>query len=366
MQKILRSLFQIATVAVIFTATVFCQSNDKPKNIILLIGDGMGLNAVTASTLSLDNSPFTKFKTIGLVITCAADKLVTDSAAGATAFATGYKTNNGKISTLPDGEELKTIFDIAEEKNYSTGIVATFAFTNATPACFFAHNGSRHNEEEIAKQFLTSGIDVTLTGGTQFLPMHLYNKAKKDSITFLDSLKNAGYSYFDNFEDLNENKTSNKICALLEKYALPKAASRNYTLGNLTKIALDKLSQNKNGFVLMVEGSQIDKGGEYNDYDFLMGEQKDFNTAVNEALEFAEKDGNTLVVVTADHESGGLAILGKDKKNIEPKWAIKKSHTAAMVGIFSYGPGSQKFTGILENNQVGRILINYIDPKISW
>lgn len=116
----------------------------------------------------------------------------------------------------------------------------------------------------------------------------------------------------------------------------------------------------------MVEGSLIDKGAEQNNYEYMIGEQKDFNYAVNAALEFAEKDGNTLVVVTSDHESGGFAVKGTDRKNIEPHWAVKSSHTAAMVGIYSFGPGSEKFNGILENNKVGRILINYIEPKINW
>jgi len=326
----------------------------------------MGLNAVTSSVLSLENDPFKKFPTVGLVVTCAADKLVTDSAAGATAYATGYKTNNKLISIAPDGKELKTIFDIAEQKNYSTGIVATYSFTNATPACFYAHDTSRHSEKEIAKDLLRSDIDVVITGGTDYQTIKFYSNTKKDSITFLDSLLYLGYSYFNNYDDLKNNKSENKICALLDKYALVKASDRNYTLGDLTKIALDKLSKNENGFVLMVEGSQIDKGAENNDFDFMIGEQKDFNTAINEALEFAKNDGNTLVVVTADHESGGLALHGKDRQNIDPRWAIQKSHTAAMVGVFAFGPGSEKFTGILENNEVGKKFINFIQPDYGW
>lgn len=366
MKNILRGFPGFITVVVLLTATVFCQSTSTPKNIILLIGDGMGLNAVTSSVLSLENDPFKEFPTVGLVVTCSADKLVTNSATSATAMATGYKTDVEKISISADGEELKTIFEIAEGKKYSTGIIATYSFTNATPACFFAHNKSRHSQNEIAKDLLSSNLDVVLTGGTDYSSIKFFSNEKKDSITLRDSLLNLGYDYFESYDDLKNYKSEKKICALLDKYALVKASDRNYTLGDLTKIALDKLSQNENGFVLMVEGSQIDKGGENNDYEFLIGEQKDFNYAVNEALYFAKEDGNTLVVVTADHESGGLAILGKNRKNIDPKWAIYKSHTAAMVGVFTFGPGSEKFNGIMENNILGRKLINFVQPDYEW
>ncbi len=366
MNKISRKFFHSLTVVVFLTTTVFCQQSSKPKNIILLIGDGMGLSTVTASVFSLENDPFKKFKSVGLMVTCSADKLVTDSAAGVTALATGYKTKNWSLCVSPEGNELKNIFDFAKEKDYSTGIIATISFTHATPAGFYAHVNSRSEEDEIAKQFLDSGIDVAIAGGTDFLSTKIYRNTTNDSITFIDSIKNKNYSYFASYPELKKNNSSNKILALFDKYSLPKAPQRDYTLGDLTKVAINKLSQNKEGFVLMVEGSLIDKGAEQTNYEYMIGEQKDFNYAVNAALEFAEKDGNTLVVVTADHESGGFAIKGNDRQNIEPHWAVKNSHTASMVGVFSFGPGSEKFKGILENNEVGRILINYIEPKIIW
>lgn len=366
MNRISRRLFQTITVVVLLATTVFCQQNSKPKNIILLIGDGMGLSTVTASVFSLENDPFKKFKSVGLMVTCSADKLVTDSAAGVTALATGYKTKNWSLCVSPEGDTLKNLFEFAKEKNYSTGIIATISFTHATPAGFYAHSNSRSNEKEIAKQFFDSGIDVAIAGGTDFLSTKIYRNTCNDSITFIDSIKNKKYSYYDNYPELLKNNTSNKILALLDKYYLPKAPQRDYTLGDLTKIAIDKLSQNKDGFVLMVEGSLIDKGAEQTNYEYMIGEQKDFNYAVNAALEFAAKDGNTLVVVTADHESGGFAVKGSDRKNIEPHWAVKNSHTASMVGVFTFGPGSEKFNGILENNEVGRKLINFIQPDLTW
>ena len=352
------------TLTAVVSTAVFCQSNNKPKNIILLIGDGMGMGAVTSSVLTLDNDPFKKFQSIGFSVTCSADALITDSAAGATALATGYKTDKYKISNSHDDKPLKTLLEFAKEKKYSTGIVATISFTNATPACFFAHNRNRENEIEIAKQFLNSGIDVSIAGGSEYFPMKLFSPATKDSITFLDSLKKSGYSTFNSFEQL-KNNSSDKIFAALDFYKLPIATGRNFSLGDMTNIALEKLSKNQNGFVLMIEGSQIDKGEEQNNYDYLLGEQKDFNTAINTALEFAEKDGNTLVVVTADHESGALGILGKERKNITPSWGVK-GHSGAMVGIFSYGPGSEKFRGVFENNMIGRMLINFIEPNLEW
>jgi alkaline phosphatase len=260
--------------AVVSTA-VFCQSNDKPKNIILLIGDGMGMGAVSSSVLLLNNDPFKKFQSIGFSVTCSADALITDSAAGATALASGYKAKNWTLNLSPEGKELKTIFNFAKEKKYSTGIVATISFTNATPAAFYAHSKSRDSEVDITKQFLNSAIDVSIAGGSEYFFTKLFSAATKDSITFLDSLKKSGYSIFDSFEQL-ENNSSDKIFAALDNYKLPIAAERNYSLGDMTNIALEKLSKNKNGFVLMIEGSLIDKAAEKKRFRIFIGRAKRF------------------------------------------------------------------------------------------
>ncbi|MFA7228296.1 MAG: alkaline phosphatase [Melioribacteraceae bacterium] len=363
----LRKIFYYMTVAVFLTATFFYARENKPKNVILLIGDGMGLSQVSASSISMQNDQFKKFLSIGLINTCSADKLITDSAAGATAYATGYRTNNGMISVDVNGKVLESILEIARKKKKGTGIIATSSLTNATPAAFISHNGTRKEEFEIASQIVKCGADLLLGAGTDFFfPKELGGK-RDDNLNLVDSMKTAGYQYISNPDLLKEKQSSKKILGLFGASSLSHAKSRNYTLGFLTGISIEHLSKNKNGFFLMVEGSQLDWAADANDKDYLFGELKDFNTAVEAALRFAEKDKNTLVIVLADHDTGSLGISGKNKETgeLDVVWATKY-HTANLVGIFSYGPGSEKFNGIMDNYIVGRKLINLISPEKSW
>jgi alkaline phosphatase len=164
-----------------------------------------------------------------------------------------------------------------------------------------------------------------------------------------------------------DRKPLSKFYALIDSDGVAKASERNYTLGDLTKIAISNLSQNKNGFVLMIEGSQIDWAGHGNNSEYILSELKDFDTAINAALDFAEDNGNTLVVVTADHETGGLSINGgtKNGKNLELKYTTK-GHTGNMVGVFAYGPGEEQFRGIYENYMIGRKLIHFVNLRIVF
>ncbi len=364
----IKKIFYYATVAVLLTATVFySKNNNKPKNIILLIGDGMGLSQVSISAISMQNDQFKKFLSVGLVNTCSADKLITDSAAGATAYATGYRTKNGMISIDENGKVLETITEIANKKKIATGIIATSSITNATPAAFISHNGTRKEEYGIADQIVKCGVDVLLGAGTDFfLPKDKGGK-RDDKKNLIDSMKSVGYEYISNPSLLKEKLPSKKFFGLFGSLALPHAKERDYSLGFLTDKAIEHLSKNKNGFFLMVEGSQMDWAADQNDKDYLFGELRDFNSAVEAALKFAEKDNNTLVIVLADHDTGSLGISGKNKESgeLDVVWATK-FHTANLVGIFSYGPGSEMFRGIQDNYIIGRKLINFINPSASW
>ena len=359
--------FLVAVVFLTSTTVFYSKNNPKPKNIILLIGDGMGLSQVSASVLFSKNDQFKKFYTVGLVNTCSADNLITDSAAGATAYATGYRTKNGMISIDEDGKSLQTIIELAEKKNMSTGIVVTCSLTNATPAAFLSHDGTRKDEYGIATQIVKSGVDVLLGAGTDFfLPKDLGGK-RDDNKNLVDSMKAIGYEFVASPNQLFDKLPDKKFLGLFGGYALQHASDRSYSLGQLTEKAIESLRKNKNGFFLMVEGSQIDWAADENDKDYLFNEINDFNSAIKAALQFAEKDKNTLVIVLADHDTGSLGISGKDTKTgpLDVVWATKK-HTANLVGIFSYGIGAEGFNGILANFIVGRKLINYIDPKKSW
>lgn len=327
-----------------------------------MIGDGMGISHISTSLISSKNDQFKKFSSVGLVITTSADNLITDSAAGATAFATGNRTNNAMVSIDPNGNSLQTILEIAEKKKMSTGVVVTSSLTNATPACFISHVKHRNMEFEIAEQLIHSGVDFALGGGTDFfLPVEQGGK-REDHKNFVDSLKSLGYDFFNEFNKIEISPRTKKVAAILGKNGLARAGERNYSLGDMAKQALSFLSKNKNGFFLMIEGSQIDWASHSNDQKQLLEEMDDFNSAIEEVLKFAQKEGNTLVVVTADHEAGGMSINdgSLEKKTMDLRWTTKK-HTASMVGIFSFGPGSEKFGGIQDNFIIGRKLIKLID-----
>lgn len=352
----------------LLTAAVFySKNNNKPKNIILLIGDGMGVSQVSVSAQSMQNDQFKKFLSIGLINTCNIDNLITDSAAGATSYATGYRTKNGMISIDENGKVLETVIEIAKKQKMATGIIATSSVTNATPAAFISHNGTRKEEYGIASQIVKCGVDVLLGAGTDFfLPKSLGGR-RDDKYNLIDSMKSVGYEFISSPSLLKEKLPSKKFFGLFGAAALPHAKERDYTLGFLTDNAIKYLSKNENGFFLMVEGSQMDWAADANDKDYLFGELKDFNSAIEAALKFAEKDKNTLVIVLADHDTGSLGISGKNKETgeLDVVWATKY-HTANLVGVFSFGPGSEMFVGIQDNNIIGRKIINFINPLFKW
>lgn len=337
-----------------------------PKNIIIMIGDGMGVSYISASVLSIEKDPFRRFTSSGFSVTCAADKLITDSAASATAIATGYKTNNHAISVNPEtNEPMTTIFEVAKKLKKATGIVVTSSFTHATPAAFFSHVEERNMELEIARQAVQSGTDVVIGGGTKFLMPKLAGGDRTDGLNLITELRGLGYNYYDSYDKLKNTRSDEKFYAIFESDGLLKASDRDYTLGDLTRIALDYLSKQANGFIMMIEGSQIDWAGHANNDDYLLSEMKDFNTAVNAALDFAEQEGETLVLITADHETGGMNIVGGDVDghNIDLKFSTG-GHTADLVPIFAKGPGEENFRGVMDNFMIGRKLFKLLDVTL--
>ena len=328
-----------------------CTNNDKtakvdtPKNIIILIGDGMGVShlyagmTVNGQKLNIESFPYSGFSK-----TYSADNYITDSAAGGTAIASGEKTNNGMIGVKPDGIPVSSITETANKNGLASGVVSTCVVTHATPASFVAHNAGRGNYEEIASDFLKGTIDVFIGGGED----HFRNRKDGEDLTI--KLKEQGFDVVYTMEDLKKS-TSPKLAGLLAKKDMPKAADgRMGMLREMTVKAIETLSKNKKGFVLMVEGSMIDWGAHDGDIDYTTSEMIDFDDAVGAALDFAKIDGKTLIVVTADHETGGLSLTGGDfaSKTVTAKFA-SNDHTAVMVPIFSYGPGAERFSGIHEN-----------------
>jgi alkaline phosphatase len=357
-----KKIFLPLIAALFFNAAICYTQTNKPKNIILLIGDGMGLNAVTSSELYLDNSQFRRFTHTGLVVTTSADTIITDSGAGATALATGERTKNQSISVDVNGKILPTVLEFAKSKGLSTALIATKSITDATPAAFYSHVSERTHQSEIAEMLMQNKVDIIIGGGAKyFLPKNMKG-SRKDEKNIIDSLIERGYKYTVTFDELKQTAPKDKVVSLLDNGNLPKANERNYSLGELTELTLKKLKLNKKGFFVMVEGSQIDTWEHTNNFDYTMAELKDFNSAVKIALDFAQKEGNTLVIVVADHETGGLSITGGDFKKPVPSWTTK-DHTASMVGVFTFGPGSGLFTGIIDNFQIGRNIFKNLGKK---
>lgn len=319
----------------------------KPKNIILLIGDGMGLSQVSAAIYYKDGKPnFERFHTIGLIKTSSASDLVTDSASGATVFSTGVKTYNGAIGVDKDTIPLPTIVEHLSKRGLATGIIATSSIQHATPASFYAHVKSRSLYEDITTFAPNSGVNFFAGGGLKFF------KKRKDGKDLLAEMKAKGYEVIT--DQLPITPGENNELILLAENGMPKMSEgRGDFLPNATKLALEKLSKNEKGFFLMVEGSQIDWGGHDNDADYLIAELLDFDKTLGVALDFATQNGETLVIVTADHETGGytLASDGNDYNKIKPSFSTT-GHSGTMVPVFAEGPGASLFNGIYESIEI--------------
>jgi alkaline phosphatase len=341
------------------------RNREKPENIILFIGDGMGVTHVTAGKVVAGSLNLERFPVGGLMTTFADPEFVTDSAASGTALATGHKTYNGGISVSPHGQPFKTVAEYAEEIGMATGLVVTCSVTHATPAVFVSHVRSRNDNNEIARQITDSGVDILFGGGlSYFIPRSLEGSNRDDNENLLDELKGKMIVVTERSE-LEAIAGCRNIAYLFTLRHPPRVKFREMTLAELTSQALKHLSCRKKGFFLMVEGSQIDWGGHQNDEDYILSELIDFDRAVGVGLDFAEKNGRTLVIATSDHETGGYALHdgSVEGKKITARGFTCDQHTAAMVPIFSFGPGSYQLGGIHDNTFVGGKMIEYIKAK---
>ena len=310
-----------------------------PKNIIYMIGDGMGPAYLSAYRYYQDNPATKKVETtiydelwVGVASTYPDDDtIVTDSAAGATALATQTKSYNGAISVNHQHQPLTTMLEIAKTKGMHTGIVATSQINHATPASFMAHNEHRKNYNEIADDFVDNKAagkfvaDVMFGGGTQYFIRSDRNLVKE--------FKQAGFSYADNWQDLTK-LTKLPALALLAPVGLPSALDNpvKNPLQTMTEKALQLLTPSDKGFVLMIEGSQIDWCGHANDIACAMAEMDDFAKAIKVAKAYVDAHPDTILVITADHETGGLS-LGSEGVYAWNTQVIKGvKHTAVEIG----------------------------------
>lgn len=400
----------------------------EAKSAILFIGDGMGVTQITAARIYSANARDGKltldtFEQVALVRTYSASTMVTDSAASGTAMATGYKTDTLMVGQLPDGTPLESVLKKAKKAGKSVGIVTTTSVTHATPASFYAHAASRYDEVPLAAQLIEYGeIDVVLGGGRAFfLPKTVKDGesgkagARKDSRNLVDEARKIGYRYisrtseFDALNsDIESGKDVGKVLGLFSPGMMAFELDRDQdvwgepSLEEMARTAIAILEKNPNGFFLMVEGGRIDHAGHANLAKQAVNETLEFDRTVKAGLELTGDD--TLIVVTADHETAGMAIngyasieIGGDAMFVEPAGiggdhivtfatgpggnrdsekdkahdgvtyrqpaavAIgSAAHTGTDVVVYSSGPGSERFRGTLDNTDIGKHLIELL------
>ena len=378
------TLFSSVILALMLVTSCCNNSEPKVKNVIYLIGDGMGFGAVTSLLLSEDEvTGFEQAPVIGLSETCSANNYVTDSAAGGTALATGTRTNNGFVGADPEGNQLTSVLRKAQDMGKKTGIVVNTTLTEATPASFYAGVTSRKMVFDIAKQFTESNVDVAIGGGLD----HFI--ARPDSLDLTATLIEKGYDVFLNWETVL-GTDSEKFVGILPLYDLHRREENNGTasaaegqevclaaqlaslnedvnathlseptvyLEKATVKALDILSRNnKDGFFLMIESAIIDGYGHNNDSDGMIVEMKEFNRTLQNMIDYVNNNPETLLVVTADHETGGTGVYynGHKPGNEGPvKLNFSTSgHTGTVVPVFAFGAGAQEFGCLMKNTDI--------------
>lgn len=328
------------------------QAAHPRPNVILLIGDGMGINQIAAARrvaagvggrLGLDLLPVA-----GLALTHAANAAVTDSAAAGTALSAGIKTRNGAVGVDPDGVDQLTILEgLRRAKGYRTGLVVTKNVTDATPAAFVAEVPSRKTEADIALQLVEERVDVVFGGGRALFAPKAADGAREDGKDLLAEQRAAGVQVVDDPAGLAALDRLPAL-GLFAAGVLDSNRSDQPTLEAMTLKALHLLAAGGQPFFLMVEGSQIDSGGHKNSIEYAVRETLHFDLAVRAACAFAAARDDTLVVITADHETGGLMLFEGGVH-----WA-SKGHSGSPVGVFAGGAGAAAFGGVMDNTEIPR------------
>lgn len=329
--------------------------NAEVRNVILMIGDGMGLEQASCAWvcnkghLYLDQMP-----SVGLSRTYSANRLITDSAAGGTALAAGQKTDNGHVGVNPDGVDLTTLMGLAQKAGMRTGVVTTCRLNDATPADFCCHNSVRDEAEDIVADYLSSGVDVIAGGGLRFW------RNRSDGRDIIAEMKEKGYSTALTFDEFAAAQTVPAL-AVLADIELPVALERGDLYRNMVAKTLDLLSADGNRFFAMLEGSCIDDWLHANRIDLAVEEALDFDRTLGDVLKWAAADGHTLVIVTADHSTGSLTLNGGslEEGRIDVNFA-SEGHNGIAVPYYVWGPGSSAFSGIYENSELSRRISEFI------
>jgi alkaline phosphatase len=305
------------------------QTQLQAKNVIILIGDGMGPSQFGAAWIysnrvlnkDLRMSELMKKGRTAYLVNDTADAIVTESAAAAGQIATGQRMTARALSMAADGKTpVKTILEMVKEKKLATGLVTTSGITDATPAAFATHVAHRSNEESVADQELKFGVDVLMGGRKQFFLPESAGGKRKDGRNLLEEAQKAGYTVAGTAEELKA-VPAGKILGLFNmgnmSYEIDRAATAEPSLAEMTGKALQILSKSKSGFFAMIEGGRIDHAAHRNDAPATIRETLAFDDAVGVAMDFVKKNPATLLIVTADHETAGMSLIGHSKESKE-------------------------------------------------
>jgi alkaline phosphatase len=377
---IVETAAEMATEQATQTPTTTAGEEDRPvRGIILFIGDGMGADQRRGaqwlalgqdSTLAMDGMPVR-----GMMKTSSADRRITDSAAGATALASGVKTNYEVVGMSPDYVPVETILEQAKARGWAVGLITTTPLTHATTAAFAAHVSYRYRETEIAKQMMEAGVDVLLGGGeNDFLPYGVrgcypQTGQRGDKLNLVDEALENGYTKVCTRQELlalDTNKTTKLIGFFGDEEIIQPYSP---TLADMTRVAIEVLSQDPEGFFLMVEGGQIDWEAHDNHALEVMQLTVGLNAAVTMAQVFAVGEPNTLIIVTGDHETGGMGLnldckgnwredgpfLMPDGTEFCVDWD-SGNHTAEDVPVTAQGPWSWMLYGEYPNTWVYKVM----------
>lgn len=332
----------------VYTPSYISDGLKKPaKNVILLIGDGMGLAQIHAATIANHGHlNIGKIRNIGFSQTGAANSGNTDSAAGGSALAIGEKTNNRYIGMTPDNGKRTNLVDTLAGYGIKGGIISVGDITDATPAVFYAHQADRSMSQEIAQDLLSSRAEIVI-GSNQ--KSFFQNRDEQ----LIKKLAGKGFKVSTTLAGFSTETDGKQLVLLADSATRPVKDGRKDILKQALSHTIELLSANKKGFFIMAEGAQIDYGGHANDLPYVVTELHDFDKAVAEALRFADQDGETLVIITADHETGGLTLLDADVEKGSISGAFSTNdHTNIMVPVFAYGPGADEFRGTYQNNEI--------------
>lgn len=357
--------------------------DEKAKNIILLIADGMSLSQITAyrmmkgslnERISMDNFPYS-----GIVLTHSYNAAVTDSASSATAYSTGFKTNNGVLGLDKDLNVLENLTETIDKFGFVSSLISTSEVTHATPAAFASHVDLRWKTDIISSQMIDSKVATILGGGRYFFIPEEEGGKREDGINLLNEI-NQSHILLTQKNDLsNISGSLNKqvLGLFADEHLRDEDKKDNHklepSLAEMLEYSVSRsnllIDQGCAGFFVMAEGSQVDWAGHSNDFDYLIREMEDFDEAVDLALEIAKERKDTLVVVTSDHEVGGLLIEPSnpiDNSLDEVKFSFNTAvgggtHTGVPVPVYAYGPGSENFTGTLDNTDIYYAMLAALD-----